>query len=115
MTKRNIFHRALLLIAIALSSFMAISYGLARRAAANIFAPVPKDLVQYYGTVFLPLGFEGESDGPCWYVRYDPDALVIAPYGVYVDMFGNVTGTYPDNLLDGIKIKASNNASQPTK
>jgi hypothetical protein len=94
----------LLTIVIILVGFVALSYTLARRAVAGIFAPAPKHLVYYYGTRFLPLGFKGQADGPSWYVQYDPDALVLAPYGVQVDMFGNVLRMSPSNLLEIVEL-----------
>ncbi len=83
---------------ILLSAGLFLSYKKARIAADEIVQPA-KDELYYYGTSFLPIGFDDQLNGPSWWMSYEPKTqMIVAPLGVRVSLFGKVIMTEPKDL-----------------
>ena len=81
---------------------MALSYLCARRTADQVIAPISAE-VCHIGSRFLPIGVKGRPDGPSWWISYEPDAIVIAPLSIQLDLFGNLIWTNPEDLQERIR------------
>jgi len=106
--------QAVIIVVLAISTFMLASFIRARAVADEIMLPI-LDSWYYYDTQFLPLGFKNRKDGPSWRVSYDArEAMVTTPLSVQISIFGRVIHTNPPDLRkeieEHLQKKASNQA-----
>ena len=88
--------------------FILFSYKNARIVADDTMKPFLKNDLCYYGMSFQPLQVLIEKKkfknwwGPSWYVTYDGQTLMTEPLSVRVNLFGKITATNPNNLIQDI-------------
>ena len=89
-------------------TFILFSYKNARIVADDTMKPFLENDLYYYGMTFQPLQVLIEKNkiknwwGPSWYVTYDGQTLMTEPLSVRVNLFGKITATNPNNLIQDI-------------